>query len=477
MWVPVIHSLTCPRPLRLSFREIQLLCTTARMEAGSILKIFRVPLNTGSLSVRQPAISVIFDGGTNAWQFVDAAYLDICGFIFEHQSGNGLNFDDGGTYATPAHHLIFERCTFRDMNASGNNDLLKLSGLDSFTVKNCLFMNGSAGGSGIDMVGCHDGDILGCRFENMGANAIQAKGGARNIRIEANLFKNCGDRSLNLGGSTGLQFFRPPDAPYEAADLHVYSNIFIGSTAPVAYVGCIQTDVVNNTIYLPDKWVLRILQETVDTTRFFPCSNNTFRNNLIVIDNAVNVVCNIGPNTKPETFTFSNNLWFHQQQPGWTGPALPAEDSDNIVGEDPLLADPLSEDFTPDILSPAMGNGFPVFDPESDFFRNTFNLPRSIGAIEVRVASGMDGQLQGMAPHLLIYPNPAHESAYIECRDCPNAIELDLMTTDGIPVLYSGKVLRERYGCRMSLDNIPPGMYILYARGSGILQAYQIVVE
>lgn len=245
--------------------------------------------------------TVTFDGGNNAWQFTDAAYLHISGFIFAHQAGNGLNFDDGGSYETPAHHVIFEACIFRDMNASGNNDLLKLSGLDDFEVRGCIFLNGAEGGSGIDMVGCHDGIITGCFFENMGSNAIQAKGGTRNVRIEANFFKNAGQRSLNLGGSTGLQFFRPLDAEYEAADLKVYSNVFVGSTAPIAYVGCINTEVINNTIYLPDNWVLRILQETVDTSRFFPCGNNSFINNLIYIDNSVNVVCNIGPNTAPET--------------------------------------------------------------------------------------------------------------------------------------------------------------------------------
>ena len=32
--------------------------------------------------------TVIFEGGTNAWQFTDAAYLHIRGFIFQHQTGN-----------------------------------------------------------------------------------------------------------------------------------------------------------------------------------------------------------------------------------------------------------------------------------------------------------------------------------------------------------------------------------------------------
>ena len=79
-----------------------------------------------------PDQTVIFEGGSNAIHFVEPEYLHFSGLIFQYQTGNGVNLDDGGTYDTPAHDIIFENCTFRDMSASGNNDLLKLSGLDYF---------------------------------------------------------------------------------------------------------------------------------------------------------------------------------------------------------------------------------------------------------------------------------------------------------------------------------------------------------
>ncbi|MBK6998055.1 MAG: right-handed parallel beta-helix repeat-containing protein [Lewinellaceae bacterium] len=181
--------------------------------------------------------TVVFEGGGNAIQFVEPAYLHIIGLIFQHQTGNGVNTDDGGTYDTPAHHVVFENCVFRDMSASGNNDLLKLSGLDYFEIRNCEFRNGATGGSGIDMVGCHHGIIQGNFFENLGSNSIQCKGGTEHVRIEGNFFRNGGQRTLNIGGSTGLQFFRPDTAHFEAARIQVYSNIIVGSGALIAYVG------------------------------------------------------------------------------------------------------------------------------------------------------------------------------------------------------------------------------------------------
>ncbi len=369
--------------------------------------------------VTAPADTVIFLGGSNAWQMTDAAYVAIKGFIFQQQTANGLNIDDGGSYDTPTHHIIIEGCTFRNINATGNNDLLKMSGVDSFEIRNCTFLNGSPGGSGIDMVGCHDGFISDCYFENQGSNSIQAKGGSRNIRIERNFFKNGGLRSLNLGGSTGLPYFRPIDAPYEAADLKVYANIFVGSQAPIAYVGCINTEVVNNTIYLPTKWVIRILQETVDTSRFAPCGNNTFRNNIVYRDHLVTTDCNIGPDTDPQSFTFSNNLWFHAQNAAWTGPSLPVPDLNQIVGQDPLFVSAAAENFDLQPTSPAIGAGYPVSAPTLDFSANPYHNPRSIGAFEGNKISSLEPLTSCVENQLLLYPNPSRGAVQVVARITP----------------------------------------------------------
>lgn len=305
-----------------------------------------------------PTAIVIFHGGITAWHMTDAAYIHIKGFVFQQQTGNGFNIDDGGSYATPSHHIFFDSCTFQNIKATGNNDLLKMSGVDSFEIRNCTFFNGAAGGSGIDMVGCHEGLITNNRFQNQGSNSIQAKGGSKNINIAYNYISNGGERTLNLGGSTNLKLFRPLDAHYEAAHLKVYSNIFIGSDVPIAYIGCVQTEVTNNTIYLPRKWVIRILQETVDTSRFYPCGNNSFLNNIIYHDNHVQVDCSIGPNTNAQSFHFSGNLWYHSQNPAWPGPVLPVKETNSIIGKDPLFNNAAAGDFRLKEGSVGVGKGY-----------------------------------------------------------------------------------------------------------------------
>lgn len=326
--------------------------------------------------------TAVFEGSTEAMHFVECSYVNIENVTVRRQTGNGINIDDAGTFDTPTHHIVIRNVTFMDMNASGNNDFLKLSGLDDFAVTQCLFERGSAGGSGIDMVGCHRGLITNNMFRTLGSNAIQAKGGTQFIRIRGNMFVDAGERSVNLGGSTGLQFFRPIDAPFEAADLQVWANVFIRSITPIAYVGAVRIDVANNTIIQPVRWIFRVLQETVDASRFAPCGNNSFRNNIVVYRSSISTHVNIGANTAPETFTLSNNLWYNADDPSRSRPQLGSiTEGSSIYGLDPLMMNTLSDQRLQK-SSPAIGKGLPIDSIITDFEGNPYASPPSIGAFE-----------------------------------------------------------------------------------------------
>lgn len=355
---------------------------------------------------------VIFRGQSTAMQLSDPSYLRIENLIFEGQAANGVNIDDGGSYNTPAHNIVIENCEWRSINATGNNDMLKMSGVDNFRIVNCKFSNGSPGGSGIDMVGCHNGVIEKCVFENQGSNSIQNKGGTSQITIQKNLFINGGLRALNIGGSTGLEFFRPLGVKYEAKEIFVYSNIFIGSQAPIAFVGSINCKVVNNTIYLPTKWAIRILQENTNEG-FVKCGNNSFINNIVYVgNNAANPTINIGSNTEPNTFVFSNNLWFNKDNLNWTGPNLPVSETNSYKNINPLIIEINSKLIQIDKSSPAKGKGLDIEMPKEDFEGNLFSSPRSIGAIEINPKIN-SAKFTDYVP--IIFPNPACN--YIEIKN------------------------------------------------------------
>ncbi len=135
-------------------------------------------------------------------------------------------------------------------------------------------------------------------------NGVQTKGGSAKITIRRCRFDHAGGRAVNIGGSTGLAFFRPRDASDEAKNITVEDCTFIGLIAPIAFVGVDGATVRYNTIYRPKKWLIRILQES-QQPRFAPCRNGSFHNKLIAFraDEARRLV-NIGEGEQVIDFKF-----------------------------------------------------------------------------------------------------------------------------------------------------------------------------
>jgi len=270
-----------------------------------------------------------FSGGGQAMHLSDCNHIILRNLKIKGFPSNGINIDDGGSYETPAHHITLENLAILHIGPKGNHDALKMSGVDHFVVRACYFEGW--GGSGIDMVGCHYGVVEDCKFVGRNgfeqSNAVQLKGGTEQVLVQTSLFKNAGQRAINLGGSTGLQFFRPEVRDYEARNITIAGNRFIGSMAPVAWVTADGGRVHHNTIVLPEKWILRILQETKDA-RFKPCHDGIFENNLIIFDSRTEIFVNIGPGTSPETFVFRNNAWHDLK--GNRKPSLPTAENGGV---------------------------------------------------------------------------------------------------------------------------------------------------
>ncbi len=308
----------------------------------------------------------VFEGGSTGWHLIDCEYVTLRNIAVRGQSGNGINMDDGGSYDTPSHHLVLESLHVSRIGPSGNNDAIKLSGVDDFQVRGCT-IDGWAG-QAIDMVGCHRGLIEDCRFFGREGfsqtTGPQTKGGSSEVVIRRCLFRDAGQRAVNLGGSTGMDYFRPPGARYEARDITVEGCVFVGSMAPIAYVGVDGATVRYNTIYRPDKWVIRVLQETT-APGFPPCRNGRFEHNLIVFRAAeVGIVVNIGPNTAPESFRFADNLWFCEDRPQASRAQLPSPETGGVYGVDPNLEDPARNLFRPRSVQAARFGAYALPDAE-----------------------------------------------------------------------------------------------------------------
>lgn len=280
-----------------------------------------------------------FRGGTSAWHFSGCSGLKLRHLRVSGQSHNGLNLDDGGRAERPMKDVTLEHLDIHDIGPKGNFDGLKCSGLEDVAIRNCTIEGW--GGQAIDLVGCHRIVISECKFTgkptHSQASGVQCKGGSEDVTIEKSQFVNAGQRPINAGGSTGLAYFRPAFAKYEARRVIIRKNVISGSLCACAFTGVDGAEFTDNTILFPEKWVFRILQETMDDG-FVPCRHVLIESNAIVFRRSqVSVEVNIGAKTAPETFRFAKNRWFAEDRPDRSRPQLPSEEKDGIYGRDPHL--------------------------------------------------------------------------------------------------------------------------------------------
>ena len=168
---------------------------------------------------------------------------------------------------------------------------------------------------------------------------MPAAGGTSDVTISRCRFEHAGQRGVNIGGSTGLAYFRPKPQGYEAKNITVEDCTFIGSMSPVAFVGVDGATVRFNTFYRPGKWAFRILQETRGSD-FVPCRNGRFTDNLIAFNSdALTTPVNIGDGTAPETFTLARNAWYSLDRPDRSRPRLPIDETGGVYGVKPAFVD------------------------------------------------------------------------------------------------------------------------------------------
>lgn len=328
--------------------DAELRLALARLKDGATLKIRPGDYRGGSTVTGISGLTVEgadaenpphFRGGNVGWQFSRCPGLTVRNLRISGQRQNGLNIDDGGERGKPVSGVTLTGLRVSEIGPRGNFDGIKCSGIDDLVIRNCEVSGW--GGQAIDFVGCHKALIAECRFIGRPGysqtTGPQFKGGSSDIVIEKCLFEAAGMRPIQAGGSTGMDYFRPPGAKYEARRITIRDNRIIGGMCAVAFTGVDGAVFERNVIVKPDKWVLRVLQERV-APGFPPCRNVRFERNIIVFDRSrVGGVINIGGNTAPKTFRFESNLWYAADRPERSRPSLPVRESDGIYDLDPKL--------------------------------------------------------------------------------------------------------------------------------------------
>ena len=314
------------------------------LKAGDVVKIAPGDYPAGhfvsgianlTIEARDPANPPHFKGGKEAWHFSRCPGLTLRQLKVSGQSDNGFNLDDGGERGQPVTKVLLEGLEVSDIGPHGNFDAIKCSGLQDLTIRNCTISGW--GGQAIDFVGCRKSLITGCVFTGKPGfsqhTGPQFKGGCEDIVIEKCRFKDAGQRPIQAGGSTGMDYFRPPGAKYEARRITIRDNTIEGGMCAAAFTGVDGAEFAGNTVRHPEKWIFRILQET-KAEGFPPCRNVVVSGNSFVFQRAkVREEINIGPDTAPETFRFENNRWLAEDKPAASAPKLPVAEKGGTYGK------------------------------------------------------------------------------------------------------------------------------------------------
>lgn len=305
---------------------------------------FRADLQGVTIRSADPANPAIIGGGSNGIQLSDPANVTISDLVFRNQTGNGLNIDDGGSFETPAVNLTLRNITVRDIVTAGNNDGIKLSGVNDFLIENVRVLNWGTGGSAVDMVGCHRGLIQNSNFVHTNAansgTTLQPKGGCKDITFRANRIElpPGSGRAVQAGGSTGTPFFRfvDGDSDYEANQIVAEGNVIIGGSSSFSWVNIDGGVFHHNVASRPGQWVARILNENGGTA-IVDTQNGKFHDNRIVYNDTgseFSTAVNVGSETRPNTFTFARNEWLNLANPTAAGstPSLPTPETGGVYG-------------------------------------------------------------------------------------------------------------------------------------------------
>nr|MCU0750907.1 right-handed parallel beta-helix repeat-containing protein [Akkermansiaceae bacterium] len=323
--VMVVHG---PRELSAAIRQVKA-GDTIRLAPGdypggnSLREIANV-----TLEALDPAKPPHFKGGAQAWHFVRCAGLTLRNLHVSGQTSNGINIDDGGKRGDFVSGITLENIHVSDVGPNGNFDAIKCSGLENLNIRNCNITGW--GGQAIDLVGCRKVNIRDCRITGKAGfsqhTGPQFKGGCEDVVMENCHLVNAGERPIQAGGSTGLDYFRPPGATFEARRIVIRGNVIEGGTCACAFTGVDGVEFSGNKVIEPTKWIFRILQETRETG-FAPCRNGVISNNEFIFHRSkVNTDINIGPGTAPETFRFTGNHWLATDAPERSKPQLPVEE-------------------------------------------------------------------------------------------------------------------------------------------------------
>lgn len=290
-----------------------------------------------------PANPATIQGGTFGFQLSRATNVAVESLRFANQSANALVFEDGGDYAAQ----VATDISIRDVTIESAGGVgIQLAGVYRFVIDQVEIL-GWSGLAAIDIIGGHDGVVQNSRIVQTGSGlgtGIRARGGSTNVVIRANrVDQGTGTRrGIQAGGSTGIEFFRPPlqiadgQPDFEATDIEIEGNVVTGGDGSVTSVGTDRVVIRNNYLLRPARWAIRFLNEN-SGGEWGATRNTQVLDNVVVFASSPSSLVNVGAGTDPASFVFARNRWYNESNPAASTPTLPVAETDGVYGVNPIV--------------------------------------------------------------------------------------------------------------------------------------------
>ncbi len=331
-----------------------------------------------------------------------------------------INIYGANQYSPNVHNVIVDGCEFYQQ--ARYSEMIKMAGVDSFVIKNCIMNASNASVIGMAGVGCHDGEVYNCRVDSCLQSGIQFKGGSSEIVIRNNVVNMAYFTGINCGGDSDTEVFRPPlnemeEPAYEARGIHVYSNLIIDVAAPIAFDTARNCKAYNNLIVVTDKtrspsglestYGLLWVRHSGHYDCPSPSRDNLLANNIFYFREKEPYYPNVfwqlsvgDEGDYSDTHEFYNNLWycFEDSTKSWASWNMDGQVDYPIVRNNVFSRDPMIQ-TDPDTGLPVAinsvilgGRGVPVSPPDGfeyrDFFGEEYSYPPPIGPFNLSYEPG-----------------------------------------------------------------------------------------
>ena len=193
------------------------------------------------LRAADPERPPVIEGGGSGLHLSDPAHVELHDLVVTGAEGNGINIDDGGSLDTPAHHVVLRGLVVRDVGPDGQpgrHQALRRGRLPGRGLhRRALGQPGLGHRHGRLPPGRGRSAAPSGTATGRATTACRPRAAAARSRSAAAGSSTPGSGRSTSAAAPAWPTSGPAPQGYEAKDITVEDCTFVGSLAPVAFVG------------------------------------------------------------------------------------------------------------------------------------------------------------------------------------------------------------------------------------------------